>query len=332
MKNMRIPGLKGLKHFSRWFKSSFVCGALILLYHRVAEEKDSSSDPFRLCVTPEHFASQMDIVRQTFTPVSLFDMTKALQNGDLPRQAVAVTFDDGYADNLYNAKPILESYDIPVTFFIVSGSIGRSFWWDQLAQSIFVPRRLPRNFSLSINGKSHKWQLRDSGTRSRRKLIASLYGIMKPLPDEKRRQVLERLSNWAGITLDGQQDRRALTAEEMVQLASGNYIEIGAHTVTHRPLGMLPVDEQRQEIIKSKENLELTLNKPITSFSYPFGQRSDYTAETSTIVREAGFECACTNIVDVAKVGSDLFQLPRYWVRDWSGPEFSRRIEKWLRS
>jgi peptidoglycan/xylan/chitin deacetylase (PgdA/CDA1 family) len=257
-------------------------------------------------------------------------MTQALQNGDLPRRAVAVTFDDGYADNLYNARPILESYEIPATFFMVSGSIGRSFWWDQLAQSIFLPRKLPRKLDLFINGKAHNWRLRDGGTKSRQRLLTSLYGTMRPLPSEERRPLLKSLSNWAGITLEGQQYSRPLTTEEMVQLASGDLIEIGAHTVNHRPLDMLPVDEQRQEIVQSKENLEGLLNKPVTSFSYPFGQRSDYTAETSAIVREAGFECACTNIVGVALLGSDLFQLPRYWIRNWPGPKFSNKIRMWL--
>jgi peptidoglycan/xylan/chitin deacetylase (PgdA/CDA1 family) len=47
--------------------------------------------------------------------------------------AVAITFDDGYADLLANAKPLLERADVPATAFVVAGGLGRPFWWDELA-------------------------------------------------------------------------------------------------------------------------------------------------------------------------------------------------------
>src|SRR5262245_33350534 len=110
--------------------------ALILLYHRVAH---GGADPWSMCVTPERFSEQMEALRMTAHPCTLAELVRAHQAGRLPDSAVAVTFDDGYLDNLTNAKPILARCDIPATVFVCSGSIGRKeeFWWDELERAFF---------------------------------------------------------------------------------------------------------------------------------------------------------------------------------------------------
>ena len=90
-------------------------GVPILMYHRVHE---ATSDPWGLCVSPRHFNEQMEYLRRNFTLLNLGDLSALLAAGRLPERAVAVTFDDGYADNLWNAKPILAritSYNVCYT-------------------------------------------------------------------------------------------------------------------------------------------------------------------------------------------------------------------------
>jgi peptidoglycan/xylan/chitin deacetylase (PgdA/CDA1 family) len=88
--------------------------------------------------------------------------------------------------------------------------------------------------------------------------------------------------------------------------------------------------EQQEEIQKSKHCLENILGRPVTTFAYPYGGRSHYTAETVAAVREAGFDTACSNFEGAVRRGADMWQLPRFLVRDCDGDEFSRRFNEWL--
>jgi peptidoglycan/xylan/chitin deacetylase (PgdA/CDA1 family) len=100
-------------------------------------------------------------------------------------------------------------------------------------------------------------------------------------------------------------------------------IEIGAHSVTHAALSALPSDSQRDEVHGSKVWLEELVDRPVTSFAYPFGGRSDFGRETVTIVREAGFTCACANVAEPVEQASALFELPRVQLQDWDGDTFA---------
>jgi peptidoglycan/xylan/chitin deacetylase (PgdA/CDA1 family) len=269
------------------------------------------------------------------------------------RKPVVVTFDDGYADNLVNAKPLLERYEVPATVFVTTGYVteDRSFWWDELESLLLGPQRLPETLRLCIAGESYEWQLRPSanekhavGVKSRwnvlqresatpRQLVySSLHQLLRPLPEQARRNVLDELRRWAdGSVIDTAQSA-PLSSDDVVRLANGGLIEVGAHTVTHPVLSAISADAQFAEIYRSKMDLEGILGSPVASFAYPFGARSDYTAETVAATRCAGYRQACSNFPGLVRPGTDSFQLPRFLVRDWDGEEFSRRLSDWLSS
>jgi len=87
---------------------------------------------------------------------------------------------------------------------------------------------------------------------------------------------------------------------------------------------------QREEIQQSKTYLEQVLGSPVTSFAYPYGRQSDYTAETVALVREAGFACACSASANVVRRAADPFRLPRLHVQDWDGEKFTQVLSRWL--
>src|SRR5271154_70076 len=125
--------------------------AMILVYHRVAE---ANVDPWALGVSPAHFAEHLQVLKTIANPISLHDLIKAKSDRELPPRPVCITFDDGYADNLYAAKPALESYRVPGTVFITPGYIGvpENLWWDELAKLILDPTSRQSELSLSLNG------------------------------------------------------------------------------------------------------------------------------------------------------------------------------------
>ncbi len=344
---MRICGFNRLSSTAQLFRRWFERKALILMYHRVAEV---STDPWSLCVTPQHFAEHLEILKKHFRPIQLQQLTKALRKGKVPRRSVVVTFDDGYADNLHNARPILECHNVPATVFLSTGYLGqgREFWWDELDRLLLQTGTLPETLRLSINGSYHQWSLGASAhydedafwryrfwrameepPDTRHLIYRSLWQLLQPLPESERRKVLNELLTWANAEPAGRPAYRILTQQEVVDLVRGGLVEAGAHTVTHAALSKLPPDLQRDEIQQSKTILEKILGRPVTSFAYPYG---DYTAETVPIVREAGFACACSTLTGVVGGDADRFQLPRVQVEDWDGEEFSRKLSLWFDS
>jgi peptidoglycan/xylan/chitin deacetylase (PgdA/CDA1 family) len=346
---MRLPAIDGLRLVAQRLRSRYVPSALILLYHRVAEVRP---DPWSLCVTPDHFAAQMEILRQYARPMQLRQLPQALADGHLPRRSVVVTFDDGYADNLSLAKPLLERYEIPATVFLITGHIGqaREFWWDELERLLLQPGTLPEALALRINGRAYQWQLGEAAQYSaeearhhqhwlawgegaptpRHALYGALWKLLQRRPEGARRTVLDALLAWAGAEPVGRPTHRSLSLAETCSLAHGNLIEVGAHTVTHSALAALPVAAQRHEVERSKACLEEVLGQAITSFSYPYGQRCDYTPATVAIVQQAGFACACSNFAGVVGRGTDRFQLPRVNVQDCDGETFARQLSSWF--
>jgi peptidoglycan/xylan/chitin deacetylase (PgdA/CDA1 family) len=323
--------------------------ALILLYHRVARLR---SDPWSLAVTPRRFEEHLEVLRREAHPIRLEQLSKSLVDGELPERAVVVTFDDGYADNLYNARPLLERYDVPATIFLPSGLIGgeREFWWDELERLMLQPGKLREDrLVLDLHGTTYKWQLGDAtnytreefrrnrhwraweeAPTSRHGVYRTLWELLHPMSEAERWKLLDQLGEWAGVQRAPRDSHRLLSLEEVGALAREELVEIGAHTVTHPTLSGLPAEVQRSEILKSKADLEEIAGRPVSAFAYPFGRRSDYDSRTLTLVREGGFTCACCNFPGRVDLSSDRFELPRLLVQDWDGGDFAARLSWWL--
>lgn len=131
---MRIPAKKWLRQNGRWLRSRLTGGALILGYHRIAAVEN---DYFEMCVRPEHFEQQLAVIQKKANLIHMDHLVESLSKESLPPKSIVITFDDGYFDNLLNARPLLIQYQVPATMFVATGFFGRLFWWDELAKLIF---------------------------------------------------------------------------------------------------------------------------------------------------------------------------------------------------
>lgn len=290
---MRLPGKSRSIAAARWIRSRAGPRAVVLGYHRVAEERH---DPLGLCTPPPVLERHLQAVRQYGEPLRLLDLAAATARGSPPPRGVAVTFDDGYADALSTAKPLLERYGIPATVFVVTGYLGREFWWDELIRIC-------------------QGVLGSDGYRAHSRL--------ERLPDDQRREELRRLAASRSAGTQGAVGARALRADELSDLTAGGLIELGAHSHSHPLLSSLSRPDQQDEIAGCKKLLE-RVTGDVHAFAYPHG---DHSEGTVGLVREAGYQCACTSIPDVCHVGTDPFTLPRFW----PGPRDDGRFSRWLR-
>lgn len=327
-----------------WLARNFIAPkAVVLLYHRIA---DAEVDPHQLCVSPRHFAEQLAVLTQRYTPLPLAQCAAAMRQGRLARHNAVVTFDDGYADNLHAAKPLLERYGVPATLFITTGQIGssREFWWDELEKVFLLPGTLPQHLDLEINGHTHHWDLNGAARYSeeqfqvhrtwqassakppspRHELFQTIHTLLRALPSGPRTEKMDALLKWSGASREARPSYRALSTGELTALARTDVIDFGGHTVTHPHLAEQELAVQREEIQGGKAALEQLVGRAVESFSYPYGFYSNPTIE---LVRQAGYGSACTCIERVARRESDLFQLPRLIVRDWDGDEFAKRLQ-----
>lgn len=293
---------------------------IVLAYHRVTE---LSSDPHQLAVTPENFRVQMAYLRSHCRCVRF--------EGDWTgRQApaVTVTFDDGYADNLYQALPILEETGVPATFFISTGMLGSTgeFWSDELDFLLLGDGDYPVFFALDDPEYGGRWS---SASREERQVLHDrLHRGMLNIGPQRRDDWLGQLRNWTGSGRAGREAYRALSREELHRLAASPLVTIGAHAATHTPLAVLSEAEQRREIVASRGELEELLGRQVTVFSYPFGGKGQYDGTTRRLCREAGFRRAVTTFPGQVHRWTDPLQLPRQLVRNWDGKTFAARMER----
>jgi peptidoglycan/xylan/chitin deacetylase (PgdA/CDA1 family) len=295
---------------------------VVLTYHRVTA---LSEDPQSLAVSPENFRDQIFFLKEHF-PVARFDDDWSR----LKKPAVVITFDDGYADNALEALPILEKAGVPATFFISTGTLNtsREFWWDELERIMLRSRNLPGICEQSVKGIDHRWSLT---TENEKWLFyLDLHRQMKLCDAPQREAWLSQLRDWARLKEEGRVTHWAMNDAELCRLAESPLITVGAHTVTHTRLSILPVAKQEEEIVGSKRELERKLGKAIRVFSYPFGSRQDYTLASRDICREAGFVRTAANFPGQVHRWTDPHQIPRHLVRNWTVDTFAQEMAQFL--
>jgi len=305
---------------------------------------ENDIDPQLLCVSPKNFADHMEVLRTTCRPLSLGKLSgRKLLNLGSPRSAV-VTFDDGYADNFMNAKPILQRYEIPATVFVSTGFIDtkQAPYWDELASIFLQTPVLPPKLTLLVNGEMKIWEF--DGEQSidgawhvlkeikfaRQGAYQTLCDLLRSLSPQMRDEIMTHIRKWSRKDEAAAANNQFMTVEQLGRLTDDGLMEAGAHTITHPNLASLSAQEQRREIVEGRRQLEEMTGHRVCSFAYPYGSRDNYTLETVQILEEEGFDCGCSNFGGTAWFGTNRYQLPRVLVRNWPAEEFADHIKRFF--
>lgn len=296
----------------------------ILMYHRIANE---TFDPWRLAVTPEVFAEQLAWLARHRIVFRLADFAALHRRHSLPRNAIALTFDDGYSCTAEVAVPMLKEAGMPATIFIAPEQLKQCgpLWWDEL-QQIVIEHGAP---GLTLAGEpieigerdARDWNL-DSNRETwtpRQRAFYQLWLRLRTLPPRALEAAMSELREQkAGRSV---RESRLLMTKAQARSIASKEIEFGSHALTHASLPHLSSEERASEILESASACEALTGARPTTFAYPYG---DFDDQCEALVSEAGYECACTIEESAVQRKSRLFAMPRIQVGNWSARQLAK--------
>jgi peptidoglycan/xylan/chitin deacetylase (PgdA/CDA1 family) len=298
---------------------------VILMFHRIAVD---SFDPWGLTVSPDNFAAQLEWLKGKRTILTLTEFAAMHREKRLPRNAAAITFDDGYACNIAVAAPLLDRLKIPATIFLSVALIerGGEFWWDELERIVLQhPGPALRLDGIDVplgphNSADRVWRPGQGPTTVRQKSFHCLWENLRTRPPAELAEAMLELHSQSPTP--PRATHQAMSVKE-ARGAAGSTIDMGSHTLTHPSLPTLSPQDKATEIISSVERCAAITGSRPRSFAYPYGDRD---AESEELVRQAGFLCACTTEHRSLGARGNPFALPRVQVGDWGPAPLARML------
>lgn len=276
---------------------------LILVYHGVVNSPNHSISVGPIAT--EQFRQHLLYFKKNFDIVSLETMFEMHRTGHTPRRkTIAITFDDGYENNYTNAYPLLKSLNIPATIFVVSQCTQQTdyiTWYDHIylfqkdldatkVETALVNEPAVKSVAELIE------LIKSLNINEREVLFAE---IKKHLPDKDYRATYTP-EFW-----------RLMNPQQLKELAHSGLIEIGAHSHNHPNLGLISLQQAKEEIRKSKSTLEEATQKEVRSIAFPDGS---YTEEVKQLCYKAGYKNLLAVDYRCSSDNNDHNILPRYCI------------------
>ncbi|KAA3436792.1 polysaccharide deacetylase family protein [Rufibacter hautae] len=316
--------------------------AAVLMYHRIS---DPEADIWEIAVSPANFEQHLQYLKAHHHVVPLQEMVDGLAGNKIRRNSIAITFDDGYADNYLQAKPLLEKYGLPATFFVSSGNIGQEtpFWWDELEQLILFTERLPQTYTFQnqetldlteehfltgiLRQKHISWKVCEEVPPTvRAELFFKLWQKLKPLPHAEQQEHMQQIREWAGVTSETKPELKSMTVEQLKDLGQSGLFTIGAHTVSHPALAFHTADYQQRELTQNRTFLRDVTGQDVSLVAYPYG---NYNEETLSSVASLKFKAAFTTEETRIQKQANRYRLGRYQVKNLPFQELSSTLRQW---
>jgi len=291
--------------------------AVILMYHSIVEDPEQTRNTIRVSQSRRHFEAQMQTLAERFTPVTVQDIAAFASEGrPLPRRAVAVTFDDGFADNYYEVLPLLARLGIPATFYIMVNAIdnGSLPWYCRMNFAFQTTRR--SSWIDPQQGQHYPLQT----SQDRQTALKCAWSIGARKTGETQEGFLRQVETSLDVEPPG--NRVMLTWDEVRALRKAGHI-VGGHTLSHPNLAHVSEGEARAEIEGCKRRLEEELREPIRHFSYHHpALNPSWSSQTVTLNSEAGFQSAALTYGGPVRRGENPLCLKRIYP--------SNDLEQWV--
>lgn len=292
-------------------------GLAIFLFHGVIEKRRGQVRNY----TGKHllrsrFRQVLDDLMRVGAPMSMDEVVEHWRAGrPLPPRAFAITFDDGFENNVSVAAPILRELRLPATFYVTTSFVegNRMSWVDRIehcleavpAGSVQLPwHGSPRPFG-DAPGKIAL--LQDIRTRAKTDPRVD--------PEALADTVVAQCGGPAAACSDDPLDRKMSWAQ-VRELAEDPLFSVGGHSHGHRILSFLEPQELHEEIDTSLELLALRAGVRPRHYSYPEGLEWCYSEQVSEALRRRGVVCCPTAEDGVNALGDDLFRLRRITVTE----------------
>jgi peptidoglycan/xylan/chitin deacetylase (PgdA/CDA1 family) len=273
----------------------------VLIFHRVRPLPDPL---FPGDMHAAAFRERIEWVRNWFNVLPLDEAAARLARRSLPARALAISFDDGYADNQAIALPILQALGVPATFFIATGFLdGGRMWNDSIIEAVRGTDRSTLDLREAGLG-----EIAVDTLDARRRAIDSLIGAVKHLRPSERSAKVDRIVDVARAPLP----RDLMMSSRQVRSLVDAGMSVGAHTISHPILAAVDDVTARREIVDGRGALEAVCGARVSLFAYPNGRpAADYHARHAAMVREAGFDAAFSTAYATARPGDSAMELPR---------------------
>jgi len=252
----------------------------------------------------------MQTLARRFSPVTVGDVAEfAISGRKLPSRAVAVTFDDGFADNYEVALPILSRYGIPATFYIMVDGVenGRLPWYCRLRYALNTTKQSAWFYA----SRNQTYIL--ASPLDRKTALTAAWEVAARLTGTVQQNFIREVEQSLEITPVNAPHGFMMTWDQVRSLKKAGHM-IGGHTVSHPNLAQVSEGEAHFEITECKKKLEKELGEPIDHFSYPHpALNPQWSKQTLEITREAGFKSAALTTCGPVRAGDEPLALKRIY-------------------
>lgn len=302
----RYHGIKRRAAHCAHSLTDFMPKLLVLVYHRILPEV--TFNPLNTIVSVRTFMQQLDTLASKYPIVSLKDaIAQCRSSGKKADVQVVLTFDDGYWDSYEVAFPILQKKGLPAAFFIVTNYIDsdRPVWDWEIVTLLNACKEITE---VEVEGAV----LRQKKNERWISFAGRVLERIKSADMETAKKVVEILKRQSRdyLGLHSLEDGVCMRWEQ-VRTMRQNGMEIGSHSLSHRSLARIPLEEAVTEITKSKQIIEHKAGASCIHFAFPFGSALDYNEALVNHVKKAAFESCLLNIHGYNHISDDPFYLKR---------------------